>query len=504
MKIIYIIFVAAALFLIVPAISLAADCGTATDASGNTYNTVVIGTQCWMAENLRVGTKLASATTRPLNNGVIEKWCYNNDSAICASDGGLYNWDEAMQYSTTPGAQGICPSGWHIPTDSEQYTLVNYLKDPGQICDANRFSWWQCATAGTKLKSGGTSGMNFPLAGFITSVPSFWSRGAYARFWSSSQGVTGISSAVHRYLGSSDTRVVRVSDIKGYGLSVRCVNDSTSTSINVSSNISSSWTITGPTTLTGSGTSQSFTFKPSGTYTITWGAVSRYTTPATQSLTLAAGGTISFSGTYPTALPSVNLTANGASGTITIPYNTSATISWSSANTTSCAASGDWSGSKPTSGSASTGNLTNSKTYTLTCSGPGASASATIVVAVPPPDFNLNSSNALYATLTFNQKGDSNSATLTITPFNGFTSNVALSVASVSPALPGGTTYQFSPSALNQSKYSSGSQFKVKIGAGISSSKVYTITVQAADGGLVRTVNILLNAQIKNPNWKEF
>ena len=68
--------------------------------------------------------------------------------------------------------------------------------------------------------------------------------------------------------------------------------------VNVSSNISSSWTITGPTTITGSGTSQSSTSKPTGTYTITWGAVSGYTAPATQSLTLTSGGTITFTGTY--------------------------------------------------------------------------------------------------------------------------------------------------------------------------------------------------------------
>ena len=68
--------------------------------------------------------------------------------------------------------------------------------------------------------------------------------------------------------------------------------------VNVSSNIPSSWTITGPATITGSGTSQSSALQPTGTYTITWGAVSGYVTPASQSLTLASGGTITFSGTY--------------------------------------------------------------------------------------------------------------------------------------------------------------------------------------------------------------
>lgn len=68
--------------------------------------------------------------------------------------------------------------------------------------------------------------------------------------------------------------------------------------VNVSSNISSSWTITGPEVITGSGTSQSYPSKPTGAYTIAWGAVSGYTAPASQSLSLGSGGTISFSGSY--------------------------------------------------------------------------------------------------------------------------------------------------------------------------------------------------------------
>ena len=79
--------------------------------------------------------------------------------------------------------------------------------------------------------------------------------------------------------------------------------------VNVSSNIASSWTITGPTTITGSGTSQSYPSQPAGTYTITWGSVSGYTAPATQSLTLASGGTITFTGTY-TALTCGNGAVN--------------------------------------------------------------------------------------------------------------------------------------------------------------------------------------------------
>lgn len=80
--------------------------------------------------------------------------------------------------------------------------------------------------------------------------------------------------------------------------------------------------------------------------------------------------------------PSIDLKANNSGGTITIPYNSSATLSWTSTNSNSCTASGDWSGSKSTYGSESTGNLISSKSYTLTCSGSGGSASDSVFINV--------------------------------------------------------------------------------------------------------------------------
>jgi len=84
---------------------------------GLTYNTVLIGDQCWLKENLNVGVKSGGSPSS--NNGVIEKYCYNNNSSNCIFFGGLYEWDEMMQYVTLPGTQGICPQDWHIPSDEE-------------------------------------------------------------------------------------------------------------------------------------------------------------------------------------------------------------------------------------------------------------------------------------------------------------------------------------------------------------------------------------------------
>ena len=61
------------------------------------------------------------------DNGIIEKYCYNNDTANCNIYGGLYDWNEMMQYDTIEGTQGICPPGWHLPSESEWDILVNYV-----------------------------------------------------------------------------------------------------------------------------------------------------------------------------------------------------------------------------------------------------------------------------------------------------------------------------------------------------------------------------------------
>jgi len=89
-------------------------CGSPVLYGGETYQTILIGSQCWFQENLNVGTRI-NGSSNQTDNGEIEKYCYNNLDANCVTYGGLYQWDEAMQYVTTAGTQGICPDGWHIP-----------------------------------------------------------------------------------------------------------------------------------------------------------------------------------------------------------------------------------------------------------------------------------------------------------------------------------------------------------------------------------------------------
>jgi uncharacterized protein (TIGR02145 family)/prepilin-type N-terminal cleavage/methylation domain-containing protein len=208
-------------------------CGDPVVYSGKSYATVLIGSQCWFQENLNVGTTILPPATSPTNNGIIEKWCNGADgvghttSGDCAVHGGLYSWDEAMGYVTTPGAQGICPAGWHIPTDTEQYTLENYLKDSGQTCDANRSNVWDCATAGSKLSlltlnGNNSSGFTALLSGRRTVDGVFSDRSVGAMLWSSSQSS---DSAWRRSLNSGYSTVIRGSNSKAAGFSIRCLKN---------------------------------------------------------------------------------------------------------------------------------------------------------------------------------------------------------------------------------------------------------------------------------------
>jgi len=88
-------------------------CIASFNYEGKTYTTIQIGTQCWLKENLDVGTRIDGSLNQTNNSptNIIEKYCYGDDPNNCTTYGGLYQWGEAMQYATTEGARGICPEG---------------------------------------------------------------------------------------------------------------------------------------------------------------------------------------------------------------------------------------------------------------------------------------------------------------------------------------------------------------------------------------------------------
>jgi len=194
-------------------------CNTgAPDYDQCVYGTVQIGTQCWIANNFNVGSIVTGATTQT-DNSILEKHCYSNDFNNCLVNGGLYQRSEAMQYSVIEGAQGLCPSGWHLPSDTDWYVLENYLTDMGNTCDANRSGAWDCSSAATKLRTGGSSGFNGTFSGYRGSSGSFNGQGTYAYLWSSSP------SLYSRYWYTGYSTVFRSTYPATYGLLARCVKD---------------------------------------------------------------------------------------------------------------------------------------------------------------------------------------------------------------------------------------------------------------------------------------
>jgi uncharacterized protein (TIGR02145 family)/prepilin-type N-terminal cleavage/methylation domain-containing protein len=241
-----------------------AKCGTATvqDRDGNVYNTVQIGNQCWLKQNMKVGTMLTyifpMRTTRQSNDSVTEKFCFNNLASNCQTDGAFYEWAEAMgiatsyttsSYSFTGNVQGICPTGFHIPSDAEwlaleQYTLsviastatqypCNYTYSGGifnRCADSAGALPYGAKGVGKSLKAVGKGtyvGAGDDLVGFSAIMPGLpwinsWNAG-YDYYWSSTQE-TPISARV-RGLYDSYSGLQREPYSKIIPYSVRCLKD---------------------------------------------------------------------------------------------------------------------------------------------------------------------------------------------------------------------------------------------------------------------------------------
>jgi uncharacterized protein (TIGR02145 family) len=198
---------------------------TSFEYGGKIYHTVQIGDQCWMAENLDIGTMIPGDSV-PEDNGIIEKYCYNDDTAECVTYGGLYIWEEMMQYTLADSAQGICPEDWHLPSRSEWWTLINYLGG--------------ATVAGGKMKETGTAHWLSPNTGatnesVYTGLPggqrnssgNFYYKGFNGTSWSSSIYYNDPGLAWSFLLSSPSAGITEdwVAGTSTFGFSVRCVHD---------------------------------------------------------------------------------------------------------------------------------------------------------------------------------------------------------------------------------------------------------------------------------------
>ncbi|HNS18479.1 MAG TPA: FISUMP domain-containing protein [Bacteroidales bacterium] len=206
----------------------------AVEYEGQVYNTIQIFSQCWLKENLNVG-EMIEGTIEQSNNGTIEKYCYNNEPDSCTKYGGLYQWNEMMQYTIQQGTRGICPPGWHLPTDEEWKVLEGAVDSQYGIGDPEWDIYYDYRgfDAGTNLKTTSgwyENGNGTDLFGF-SGLPggrrylsgNFGFFGIYCFWWVSTEDIDYL--AWDRDLYFDYPEVNRYYDFKGIGFSVRCLRD---------------------------------------------------------------------------------------------------------------------------------------------------------------------------------------------------------------------------------------------------------------------------------------
>ena len=201
---------------------------------GRTYNTVLIGTQCWLRESMNIGTYLHAGTAQS-NNAIVEKFCYNNDTNNCNVYGGLYQWAEAVAYLNnvtntthwnplpTGNVQGICPTGWHIPTYTEAQTMITSLGGStlagGKMKEVGLAHWGPLSNIGANNSSGFTA---LPSGSQLSG--NFSNLRQYINIWTTTKGTLesaayffGAAFSASATTGGERTKII--------GDAVRCLKD---------------------------------------------------------------------------------------------------------------------------------------------------------------------------------------------------------------------------------------------------------------------------------------
>ena len=209
--------------------------GGVIDIDGNRYNSVIIGTQEWMKENLNV-SKYSDGTIIPQVTDptawaalTIGAWCYyNNTTANGTTYGKLYNWYavvgiyDAASLNNPALRKQLAPNGWHVPSNQEWITLTTYLGGEsvagGKMKSIGTTLW-------TSPNTGATNNSGFSgLPGGCRDIGPFYSIGNYGFWWSSSEYNT---TSVHlRDLDYDNATAYGYAGIKTVGMSVRCLSDS--------------------------------------------------------------------------------------------------------------------------------------------------------------------------------------------------------------------------------------------------------------------------------------
>jgi uncharacterized protein (TIGR02145 family) len=200
---------------------------------GITYHTVQIFNQCWLKENLNVGVMIAGSASSS-DNGIIEKYCYGDVEDSCRSLGAFFLWNVMMAYVATPGSRGICPAGWHVPTDNDWKLLEGVSDSLYRLGSAEwDSSGVRGVTAGYSLKSpwywqndgNGSDIFGFTVlpSGYRDSWGYIFGFGHASTLWCADE-----KDAVYawtRGFGCHGREVSRFDMEKTGGYSVRCIRD---------------------------------------------------------------------------------------------------------------------------------------------------------------------------------------------------------------------------------------------------------------------------------------
>lgn len=190
---------------------------------GKTYGTTQIGDQCWMAENLNIGTRIDGVLDQSQQTPeVIEKYCYNDNEVNCDIYGGMYQWHEAMQYTDVQGVRGICPEGWHLPTNLDWSQLRSYLSANGHygteaVALKSTYGWYN--------NGNGTDDFGFTAlpAGRRHTTTEFIELTKNAIFWSSTK-VTSVT-AHYSMMTYNNNQIVKSYRSRWCGISIRCIKN---------------------------------------------------------------------------------------------------------------------------------------------------------------------------------------------------------------------------------------------------------------------------------------
>ena len=213
------------------------------DYDGNTYDAVKLGNQVWMASNLRTshyadGTEIVRGSSMSYS----KPYYYKPENAD-PSFGYFYNWKAAVRgaqssESNPSGVQGVCPNGWHMPSDAEWDELATYCRSKSEyVCSSNMYvtkalaadhGWetsdLECAP-GYDQSTNNTTGFNAQAEGFFSHVNGNYSaKGIYTTFWGST-GCDGCTYAYSHSFTNAGRNLGRSQAEKNEGCSVRCVRD---------------------------------------------------------------------------------------------------------------------------------------------------------------------------------------------------------------------------------------------------------------------------------------